>query len=376
LPSKPEASLREIVAALDSILTAPPELSRAVVSTEKPAVENFATAPPELSRAVVSTEKPAVENIATAPPELSRAVVSTEKPAVESISTAPPELSRTVVSTEKPAVESISTASPELSSSVLSTEECDAPRPDHSSNGFRHLILPAVESSRLVFRTDPHGLAAEQFRLLRRNLTHEFHTGAALLITSPSVGDGKTLTSINLASCLAETGSPTLLVEVDTRCPAITKAFNCTIESPGLEDTLAGKVEPTQVIHWIRELNLHAALIDKIPENPFDLVTRTKEFVTWARKRFTWVVLDAAPVLPTADVAELLPVTDAVLLVIRAQNTPKELSKRAVDMLGKRLRGVIFNDATAESHPYYGYLGAYSPQAVKAKQNGSWSKRK
>jgi Mrp family chromosome partitioning ATPase len=303
------------------------------------------------------TSKPKNGSPSSSKPEASlREIVS----ALDSILTAPPESSRPIFSTEKSAVESISTAPPESSRTVFSTEKSDAPRADHSSNGFRHLILPAGEGSRLVFRNDPRGLAAEQFRLLRRNLTHEFPTGAALLITSPSVGDGKTLTSINLSSCLAETGSPTLLVELDTRCPAITKAFNCTIESPGLEDTLAGRVEPTQVIYWIRELNLHAALIDKIPENTFDLIAKTKEFVTWARKRFTWVVLDAPPVFPNADVAELLPAADAVLLVIRAQNTPTELSKRAVDMLEKHLRGVIFNDTTVDSHPYYGYLGAYS----------------
>src|SRR5215467_7932947 len=177
------------------------------------------------------------------------------------------------------AVDNISTATPEQSCPAPTTEECDSLAADNSPNGFRKLILPAAEESRLVFRTDPLGLAAEQFRLLRQSLTNEFSNGAALLLTSPSIGDGKTLTSINLTSCLAETGSPTLLIEVDTRRPAIAQALNCTIESPGLEDALPGTVEPTEVIHWIEELNFHAALITKVPENPFNLTSKIKEFV-------------------------------------------------------------------------------------------------
>jgi Mrp family chromosome partitioning ATPase len=44
----------------------------------------------------------------------------------------------------------------------------------------------------------------------------------------------------------------------------------------------------------------------------------------------------------------LLPFADAVLLVIRAQSTPRELSRRAFEALGKRLHGVIFNAATID----------------------------
>src|SRR5271170_862108 len=90
-----------------------------------------------------------------------------------------------------------------------------------SRNGFRGLTLPRKENSRLIFHTDSHGMAAEQYRLLRRKLTQEFSNGGVLMVTSPTVGDGKTLTSINLCSCLAEGGEPTLLVEADMRRPTV-----------------------------------------------------------------------------------------------------------------------------------------------------------
>jgi capsular exopolysaccharide synthesis family protein len=241
-----------------------------------------------------------------------------------------------------------------------------------ASNGFRHLTLPMREGSRLVFQTDPHGLAAEQYRSLRRVLSEEFHTGGVLLISSPAMGDGKTLTSVNLCTCLAETGHPTLLVEMDIRRPTIHKVLNQRIEPPGVEDALAGVVEPAHAVHAIKDLNFYAAMVAKIPQNPSQLVSGpgVKNFLTWARTNFLWIVLDAPPVLPAADVPELLPLADAGILVIRAQSTPRELAKRAIEMLGKRLRGVIFNEITVNSTPYYGYLSDYYTPASDGKSLG------
>jgi protein-tyrosine kinase len=247
------------------------------------------------------------------------------------------------------------------------------PRPDihseagKSPNGFRRLVLPFREESRLVFQTDPHGVPAEQFRLLRRTLRHAFAAGGVLMITSPGEGDGKTLTSLNLSACLGSLGDATLLVEADVRRPTVRNIWGGAIKPPGIEDAWAGKVEPRQAIHLIEELSLHVALVAKIPENPSRLVNASgvKQFLVWARENFRWVVLDAPPVLPAADVAELLPLVDAALLVIRAQSTPRELTRRAFEMLGTHLHGVIFNAATVDSNPYYGYLGPHQGADTK-----------
>jgi capsular exopolysaccharide synthesis family protein len=235
------------------------------------------------------------------------------------------------------------------------------PPADFARNGFRQLRVPFREDSRLVFHTDPHGLAAEQFRVLRRTLSQTFGTTAVLMITSPGMGDGKTFTCVNLCACLADSGDRTLLVETDIRRPTVQKILGCQVESPGIEDVLAGKADPEQAIHFIQELSLHVAIVAKQPNDPSRLLNGTglKQFLAWARGHFRWVVLDSAPIVPVADVAELLPCADAALLVIRAQSTPRELLKQAIGMLGNHPYGVIFNDATIDSNPYYQYLNNY-----------------
>ncbi len=226
---------------------------------------------------------------------------------------------------------------------------------------FRHLKVSFREESRLIFHTDPLGMAAEQFRILRRSLAPAFPTGAALVITSPAPGDGKTLTAINLCACLADTGDETLLLEADLRRPSARNVLSCAVDAPGVEDALRGTATAEEATLFVENLGFHAMLVAKVPKNPSHLLTGAgiQKILAYARPRFRWVVLDTAPVMPNADVAELLTVVDAALLVIRAQNTPKELSRRALELLGKRLHGVVLNEATIHSTPYYRYLSNY-----------------
>ena len=230
-----------------------------------------------------------------------------------------------------------------------------------NSNGFRHLNVALREEARLVFYSDPMSMAAEQFRFLRRSLVQAYPRGATLLITSPGAGDGKTLTAINLCAALADGGDSTLLVELDLRRPSAHRVFECKTEGHGIEDALVGRVSPEKTIHYLDPLGFYAAIVSRIPKEPSRLLTGSgiHNLLTWARPRFRWILFDTAPVMPNADVTELLPTVDAALLIVRAQCTPKELSRRAVDVLGKRLQGVIFNEATIHSAPYYRYLDGY-----------------
>src|SRR5579871_1024300 len=108
-----------------------------------------------------------------------------------------------------------------------------------SPEDFRQLSLPSREDCRLTLQIDPHGLAAEQFRFLRRNLEQKFPKGGVLLITSPAPQDGKTLTALNLTSYLAEAGRPTLLVEADIRKPSVHKAIGVPNDGAGVEEAMA-----------------------------------------------------------------------------------------------------------------------------------------
>jgi Mrp family chromosome partitioning ATPase len=266
-------------------------------------------------------------------------------------------------------------AAPSIAAGVTRTEvtETDrASRKKHSAshtwnNGFRHITPTLREEARLVLRSNPQSLAAEQFRFLRQRLNQEFKDGGVLMVTSAGKSDGKTLTSINLCSSFSDWGQSTLLVELDIHRPSIARILNCNVEGAGVESAFCGKASPEEVVHALDKIWFHAAMVAKVPSGPAPRLSRGKvnDFLAWARQRFRWIVLDAPPAVLVADVAEVLSVTDAALLVVRAQNTPRALLKLALQTLGSHLCGVVFNDASTHSAPHYKYLDTYygSPKA-------------
>ncbi len=227
-----------------------------------------------------------------------------------------------------------------------------------SPNGFRRVDAKFDPNSRVVFRAGRNEVAIEQYRFLRRNLTEQFPRGAILLVTSPTSQEGKTLNAINLAWCLAENTSPTLLLEADFRQPSVARVLGYT-PLYGIESAMLGEVEPKSTVAVLgKDLPLHVATVSKPQSDPTRVLksTATKNYLVWARSNFTWVVLDCPPVIPVADVAELAPLGDAVLLVVRARATPPSLVEKAFHILGDRVRGVILNEAPLCQDMYYHYL--------------------
>lgn len=241
--------------------------------------------------------------------------------------------------------------------------------PDHSFSALSEHVISAEasyprlqlavgERSRLVFQSDRHGLAAEQYRLLCRNLVQRLPKGGVVMVTSPGEGDGKTLTALNLSAGMAEAGDPTLLLELDVRRPGIRQLLGIDASPGQIDCTQVEADHPHHSICLVEELHFHVAMVAQLLPDPARLLhgDAVERLLDWAKRHFRWVIIDSAPVVPVADVSVLAPYADAVLMVIRAQSTPRDLLKRAVEMLGKRLSGVILNEATAYSNPYYRYL--------------------
>ena len=232
------------------------------------------------------------------------------------------------------------------------------------------IIVRAVEGeNRLVFISDPGGVAAEQYRIMRRKLVERYPTGGVVLVTSPGSGDGKTLTSTNLAWCLAETGVPTLLAEMDLRNPSVAKLLGYQCESSGIELLLAGQEEPEAVVRQVNRMRFHVAAAGRITPNPVDLLAgrHLRDMIAWARQNYKWVVLDSPPLFPLADALELASMSDFTLLVVRARVSPRILVEKAIESLGPHLQQVIMNEGTECADSSYRYLSAYYPYGQRKK---------
>src|SRR5688572_18446821 len=88
--------------------------------------------------------------------------------------------------------------------------------------------LPLAEQ--LVSFVAPGSFAADQYRSLR-HIVEQMRKESdvrVLAVTSPTPGDGKTLTTLNLAGALAQAaGARVLVIDADLRRPSITGYLPC-----------------------------------------------------------------------------------------------------------------------------------------------------
>jgi capsular exopolysaccharide synthesis family protein len=213
-------------------------------------------------------------------------------------------------------------------------------------------------SSLLVAGLAPKSLAAEQYRQLRTRLAHADGAGnlRSVLVTSPQKGEGKSVTSANLALTMAqELHRRVVIVEADLRKPSMQQLFGLPV-GPGLTEYLAGAAELKDVMRFLPDHNLTVIHAGSPASNPAELLgsTAMRRLLDSLRTRFDRVILDTPPVLPLADVAVLAPLVDGMLMVVRAGVTPKpaiENALRAFD--SSRLLGIVLNDSGQEQDYRY-----------------------
>lgn len=219
----------------------------------------------------------------------------------------------------------------------------------------------------VVVAYEPRSVIAEAFRTLRTSVL--FSTpGAApkvILVTSATASEGKTLNCLNLAAAFAESGSRVLLLDVDLRHPSCHRALGVE-NTAGLSNFLAGQTGLEEIVQALEKPRLWFVPAGPTPPNPAELIgsTRMREVLELAREEFDFVILDSPPVTPVSDALVLAQGSDGVVLIVKGQDTPKDLVRRARDQLaltGAHLLGAVVNNVGAAwgdfrfYQRYYGY---------------------
>lgn len=209
--------------------------------------------------------------------------------------------------------------------------------------------------------TEPRSPECEHFRSLRTKLLEasERQNMHAFVITSAGVGEGKTLTSLNLAWLLAQTdGVRALLIDADLRSPA-TAAYLGIENQYGLSEVLTGETKLTQAIVKLQPAGLHLLPGGAPREDVAELLSgpRFTRLLDEARKHFDYIIIDAPPLGVFTDANLLINRADGALMVVRSGKTRYAAVDRLLEQLPKeRLLGVVLNRAesrTDEAAYYY-----------------------
>jgi polysaccharide biosynthesis transport protein len=215
---------------------------------------------------------------------------------------------------------------------------------------------------KLIIRTDSHSLASESYRSLRTNLEFIASTTErnSFLITSPSAGEGKTITTANLALAFAQSGRRTIVISGDLRRPTIEKIFGAR-STEGLSNYLAGQTDDLESIIVNPGIaNLRILPTGQVPPNPAELMTspRMGELIGDLEETCDMLLIDSSPTLPVADATILTTHVGGAVLVINAETTRRAAADHARGELlkvGGRLAGAVLNayDPTMSPYAYY-----------------------
>jgi capsular exopolysaccharide synthesis family protein len=216
---------------------------------------------------------------------------------------------------------------------------------------------------RLVSLTAPASFAAEQYQGLRLTLERLGRGRGAqvIAVTSPAAGDGKTVTSINLAGTLAR-GSEgrVLLIDADLRRPTVASQLAIDPTAKGLTDALTDERTTLQDVTTTLEafsLSVIPAGLARGGVHQMLRSGRLERLLQEAGERYDFVVLDTPPLLPVFDSALLAKSVDGVLMVVSANHTPRKLLGEALNLLdATKVLGIIFN---RDERPLFGYYDSY-----------------
>jgi capsular exopolysaccharide synthesis family protein len=218
----------------------------------------------------------------------------------------------------------------------------------------------------VVAASDPTSRPAEAYRSLRTSLqfARQDRPLRTLLVTSPSAGDGKTSTVVNLGSVFAQAGARTVLVSCDLRRPGFGQFFPPDARAE-LASVLTGRQSLESALAPVAGAEgLWMLGTRSVAANPTELLGggRMRSIVAELAERFDIVLIDSPPVLPVADALILSGYADAVLVVAVAGQTRRAELRRTTEKLaqaGAPVVGIVLNKAGPQGD--YGYYGGYQP---------------
>lgn len=235
----------------------------------------------------------------------------------------------------------------------------------------------AQRSNEVQSVSAPRSRAAESYRVVRgaalyalsnmaapNNTNGQQQPAAVLMVTSADAGEGKTLTTVNLAAVFAESGFSVLVVNCDFRRPKVHQYLLGVEghEAPAVADVLAPRMTTIDRVHLVTGFGEGSA-----DANPAEVVATQQRVIDAQRGNYDVILLDTAPFLATNDASELLSRTDLVAVVVRSGKTTRESAFRTAEVLERfsaPILGTVFNGSDENRGAQYYYYYHSQPESL------------
>jgi protein-tyrosine kinase len=242
--------------------------------------------------------------------------------------------------------------------------------------------LPTL-AEELVSFLAPASVEGEQYRTLRHTVERLRRDSGfqVFAVTSAGPGDGKTVTTLNLAGSLAQSpDSRVLVICADLHRAAVAAYLGLArLRARGLADVISS--QDCGLAHATRRLdalNISVLLAGRVQARPYELLAspRLGEILAEARRSYDYVLIDTPPLAPLADCRLLGRWVDGFIVVVGAHKTPRKLLGEALNQLDPtKVLGVVFNGDDRPLAPYYGHYGYHQAPSPPRAQRAAWWRR-
>ncbi len=209
---------------------------------------------------------------------------------------------------------------------------------------------------------DPETPMAIEFRRLYSRLQYKQNgkPNSPLLITSASHGEGKTTTAGFLALTIArQSDKRVLLVDFDLHRPRIHTLFGIPLRD-GASELIQGVATLESVVKDSGNPNVSVLTAGTMVRSPASLFEpeSIKRVIGQMSAAYDLVIIDSPPLLPVSDTMVLAPLAEAVLFIVMAGKTPRDVVSRGRGLLedvNANLVGVVLNNSRGVLPYYYNY---------------------
>lgn len=194
--------------------------------------------------------------------------------------------------------------------------------------------------------------------------TTEHGVPRSLAVTSTRPAEGKSTTSLALATMLARAQKKVILVDGDMRSPSVHHLGGVTHDR-GLSNFLAGQDEIAPLLFEMSDLGFTAMSAGPIPPNAAELLTGNRLAVLIERLLETYdhVVIDSPPVMGLADAPLIASRVEGIIYAVESHGIRSSLVKTALTRLraanARIFGGVLTKFEARKSHYGYGYEYGY-----------------
>lgn len=201
---------------------------------------------------------------------------------------------------------------------------------------------------------------AEAYKTLRTNLLFSIAAakdsarfGNVFAVSSSLPGEGKSVSSANLAIALSQTASKVLLIDADLRKPVQNKLFAAS-NVRGLSTVLVGETLFEVAVKKDVRTNLDLLTSGKIPSNPSELLgsKAMENLLVELSEQYDYVVIDTPPLNVVSDALTFAPNTAGILLAVCPAICKHDHLKKSVEsakLANVNILGAFLSNTTNKS---------------------------